>query len=199
MKKDINKKIIIGFSIGDYNSIGPEIFLKSFSSTNLFKNCIPIIFCEESILEYYKKKFKINIKIKALENLDSIKDQKCIYTFSSKRKEIIPKPGEINKDAGNYAIKSLNDLFKRLSVAMFPSFNEKLNISLLKNDASLIFTRLVEYILSQILGTAGKKSGWISTKSDWTVSVDSEKLIVAINCVAIKRSVSLAKIWHRGR
>ena len=97
------------------------------------------------------------------------------------------------------AIKSLNDLFKRLSVAMFPSFNEKLNISLLKNDASLIFTRLVEYILSQILGTAGKKSGWISTKSDWTVSVDSEKLIVAINCVAIKRSVSLAKIWHRGR
>ena len=108
MKKDINKKIIIGFSIGDYNSIGPEIFLKSFSSTNLFKNCIPIIFCEESILDYYKKKFKINIKIKALENLDSIKDQKCIYTFSSKRKEIIPKPGEINKDAGNYAIKSLN-------------------------------------------------------------------------------------------
>ena len=109
MKKDINKKIIIGFSIGDYNSIGPEIFLKSFSSTNLFKNCIPIIFCEESILDYYKKKFKINIKIKALENFDSIKDQKCIYTFSSKRKEIIPKPGEINKDAGNYAIKSLNE------------------------------------------------------------------------------------------
>ena len=87
MKKDINKKIIIGFSIGDYNSIGPEIFLKSFSSTNLFKNCIPIIFCEESILDYYKKKFKINIKIKALEDFDSIKDQKCIYTFSSKRKE----------------------------------------------------------------------------------------------------------------
>ena len=109
MKKDINKKIIIGFSIGDYNSISPEIFLKSFSSTNLFKNCIPIIFCEESILDYYKKKFKINIKIKALENFDSIKDQKCIYTFSSKRKKIIPKPGEINKDAGNYAIKSLNE------------------------------------------------------------------------------------------
>ena len=57
------------------------------------------------------------------------------------------------------AIKSLNDLFKRLSVAIFPSFNEKLNISLLKNVASLIFTRLVEYILSHILGTAGKKSG----------------------------------------
>ena len=55
MKKDINKKIIIGFSIGDYNSIGPEIFLKSFSSTNLFKNCIPIIFCEEKNAHILKK------------------------------------------------------------------------------------------------------------------------------------------------
>ncbi len=34
MKKDINKKIIIGFSIGDYNGIGPEILLKSFMILN---------------------------------------------------------------------------------------------------------------------------------------------------------------------
>ena len=47
MKKDINKKIIIGFSIGDYNGIGPEILLKSFMNSQLFDKCIPIIFCDK--------------------------------------------------------------------------------------------------------------------------------------------------------
>ena len=54
---------------------------------------------------------------------------------------------------------SSNDLDKRLLVAIFPSFKEKLNKAFLKNVASLIFTKLAEYILSHILGTAGKKSG----------------------------------------
>ena len=69
MKKDINKKVIIGFSIGDYNGIGPEILLKSFSSTDLLDYCIPIIFCDKQILDFYAEKFRINIKIK-IKNLN---------------------------------------------------------------------------------------------------------------------------------
>ena len=70
MKKDTNKKNIIGFSIGDYNGIGPEILLKSFLNSNLFDRCIPIIFCDKKILEFYNKLYNYQLNI---ENIDSFK------------------------------------------------------------------------------------------------------------------------------
>ena len=54
MEKKTNNKLKIGFSIGDYNGIGPEILLKTFSKYNLFEKCIPIVFCSKEVLNYYK-------------------------------------------------------------------------------------------------------------------------------------------------
>ncbi len=78
MKKDINKKIIIGFSIGDYNGIGPEILLKSFMNSQLFNKCIPIIFCDKRILEYYNNRFNYKLKI---EKKDSLKTNSRIIFY----------------------------------------------------------------------------------------------------------------------
>ena len=60
----IKKKIIIGFSIGDYNGIGPEILLKSFHKSDLFKQCVPVIFCDEEILNFYSNKLNIKISVR---------------------------------------------------------------------------------------------------------------------------------------
>ena len=106
MKKDTNKKNIIGFSIGDYNGIGPEILLKSFLNSNLFDRCIPIIFCDKKILEFYNKLYNYQLNI---ENIDSFKREfkkNTLYTTDNEEKLII-KPGKICKSAGNYSIKSL--------------------------------------------------------------------------------------------
>ena len=81
MKKDTNKKIIIGFSIGDYNGIGPEILLKSFSDSKLLQNFIPVVFFDKHILEYYSKRYGHEFKIKEINNLDSIADENSVYTF----------------------------------------------------------------------------------------------------------------------
>mgnify|MGYP001156835442 FL=1 len=108
MKKDINKKVIIGFSIGDYNGIGPEILLKSFSSTDLLDYCIPIIFCDKQILDFYAEKFRINIKIKKIKNLKQSFESDCLNTFSENNKTFKITPGYIDKTAGIYAINSLN-------------------------------------------------------------------------------------------
>ena len=109
MKKDTNKKIIIGFSIGDYNGIGPEILLKSFSDSKIFLEFIPVVFCDKYILEYYSKRYGHNFKIKEIKNLDSITDENLIYTFPISNKEIEILPGEIKKESGNYAVKSLEE------------------------------------------------------------------------------------------
>ena len=109
MKKDTNKKIIIGFSIGDYNGIGPEILLKSFSDSKIFLEFIPVVFCDKYILEYYSKRYEHNFKIKEIKNIDSITDENLIYTFPISNKEIEILPGEIKKESGNYAVKSLEE------------------------------------------------------------------------------------------
>ena len=63
MEKNINNKLKIGFSIGDFNGIGPEILLKAFYNKNLFEFCVPIVFSSRYILDYYKDKFSIDIDI----------------------------------------------------------------------------------------------------------------------------------------
>lgn len=114
MKKDINKKIIIGFSIGDYNGIGPEILLKSFMNSQLFDKCIPIIFCDKRILEYYNNRFNYKLKIEKKDSsITKFKDN-ILYTISDEESQIIIKPGYISKKAGNYSIKSLKNSIKHL-------------------------------------------------------------------------------------
>lgn len=107
MKKDINKKIIIGFSIGDYNGIGPEILLKSFSNSKLLLEFIPLVFCDKYILEFYSKKYGYDFKIKETNNLESISDENSIYAYPISNKKIEILPGKIKKKSGNYAVKSL--------------------------------------------------------------------------------------------
>ena len=108
MKKDMNKKHIIGFSIGDYNGIGPEILLKSFLNSNLFDRCIPIVFCEKKILEFYNNLFNYKLKIKEINNFKSEYKKNIIYTYNNDETELKIEPGHLSKSAGNYSIKSLN-------------------------------------------------------------------------------------------
>ncbi len=114
MKKDINKKIIIGFSIGDYNGIGPEILLKSFINSKLFDKCIPLIFCDKKILEYYNHHFNYKIKIEQKDNLKTKFRDNVLYTISNEKSPINIKPGHISKSAGNYSIESLKNSLNHL-------------------------------------------------------------------------------------
>ena len=68
MEKNINNKLKLGFSIGDFNGIGPEILLKAFYNKNLFEVCVPIVFSSRYILDYSKNKFSIDIDINDQKN-----------------------------------------------------------------------------------------------------------------------------------
>ena len=118
MEKNINNKLKIGFSIGDFNGIGPEILLKAFSSKNLFEVCIPIVFSTKYILDYYKNKFSIETKINDEENY--IVDNQ-INCFSNKKIDLNIHPGEINLDAGRYAESSLRESLKYFKEGLIDS------------------------------------------------------------------------------
>ena len=99
MKNKIKKKLIIGFSIGDYNGIGPEVLIKSFSNKKLFKRCIPVIFCDPKIIKFYKNKLNIQIDIFICSNISSIKEN-VLNIYSKTNNDITIEPGTVNSVVG---------------------------------------------------------------------------------------------------
>ncbi|MBP1629368.1 MAG: 4-hydroxythreonine-4-phosphate dehydrogenase [Bacteroidetes bacterium] len=49
------KTIKIGISQGDFNGVGYEILLKTFSDARIMEHCTPILYGSSKILSYYKK------------------------------------------------------------------------------------------------------------------------------------------------
>ena len=49
----MSEKPVIGITIGDFNGIGPELILKTFSSELIFNYCTPVIYANTYIFKYY--------------------------------------------------------------------------------------------------------------------------------------------------
>jgi len=111
---DKNYKPVIGISVGDYNGIGPEVIIKTFSDTRMFDFVTPVVYGDGRIFSFYRKELKIQgfnyNQTKSIEKLRY--GQLNIYNFDSSTINI--QPGIASKDAGEFAINSLqkavNDL-----------------------------------------------------------------------------------------
>ena len=57
----------IAISIGDLNSIGPEVALKAFSDQRMFDLCTPIFFASRGLINFYKKHFDIRTKVQPIQ------------------------------------------------------------------------------------------------------------------------------------
>ncbi len=98
------KKIFI--TLGDYNGIGVEIVIKSLLKLPSIENQY-IILGSDKIYNFYKKILGIkNFKFKTIESIDTIKDS-GIYIYNIENINIDIKPGELTKDAGEAAGKSI--------------------------------------------------------------------------------------------
>lgn len=52
-------KPILGISLGDFNGVGPEIIIKTFSDNRIYKYCTPIVYGSSRVLHFYKKHFNL--------------------------------------------------------------------------------------------------------------------------------------------
>ena len=50
-----NRKIRVGISIGDYNGIGLEVIIKTFSDARMMDVCTPIVYGNLNLVNAYKK------------------------------------------------------------------------------------------------------------------------------------------------
>lgn len=101
------KKPIIGISCGDLNGIGPEIIIKTLSDSRINEYCIPVIFGNNRVFNFYRKglpDYNFNFTVtKELSKLNS----RQLNIYNCWEEEIAINPGELNETGGKYAVKSL--------------------------------------------------------------------------------------------
>ena len=100
-------KLIIGFSVGDLNGIGVEIFLKLFANKSIFKKCVPVIYANEQYLIDYAKKTLNQVPNLNIINNSEIKEN-TINVFNVWNEKINIKFGVFEKEKSNMSLMSLD-------------------------------------------------------------------------------------------
>ncbi|WP_185853289.1 4-hydroxythreonine-4-phosphate dehydrogenase PdxA [Blattabacterium cuenoti] len=109
------KKIRVGFTTGDINGIGIEIFLKVCRKKRLLDFFTPILFGSTKLCSYYKKILNLEINhIREVKNFKEIIDYK-INVLNIWKEDIKFESIKINNpDSGKYPILSLKKAVKAL-------------------------------------------------------------------------------------
>lgn len=107
----INKPVI-GITIGDINSIGAEIIIKTFLDNRMMEFCTPVIFASNKTINFYRKLMNENNF-----NYQSIKDfsrlnHKQVNVYNCWEEEVQITPGVLNETGGKYAAKALDAAIK---------------------------------------------------------------------------------------
>jgi 4-hydroxythreonine-4-phosphate dehydrogenase len=102
-----HEKPVVAISIGDFNGIGPEVILKTFSDARILKLCTPVIYGNFKIFAKYKKIIHHDdIAFHSIKSIDDIHHKKVnIKTCWEEDFEITP--GVPTKESGKCAFLSL--------------------------------------------------------------------------------------------
>jgi 4-hydroxythreonine-4-phosphate dehydrogenase len=109
-------KPIIGISIGDFNGIGPEIILKTFSNPRMYDYCTPVLFACKNVVNYYLKMLKIrDVSYELLASMKQLNHRKLnIYCPWDEESGVKVEIGNPTPESGKYAYNSLSEAMKLL-------------------------------------------------------------------------------------
>lgn len=97
-------KPIIPITMGDFNSISPEITLKSILSPNVRRICNPLIIGSIDVYDYFAKKLKLKIHLKEVDAVPSQFSSEHVPVMHIRKFQIpVIKPGQVSKEAGEFA------------------------------------------------------------------------------------------------
>lgn len=107
-------KPIIGITLGDYNGVGPEIIIKTFTDNRIFKYCTPVLYGSTRVLNFYKKLYNLDeFHYQTIRDL-SEKHLKRLNVFNCWDEETLTEPGKDSTTAGKYALVALERATKDL-------------------------------------------------------------------------------------
>lgn len=108
MSNTNHPKPLIGITIGDINSIGAEIIIKTFLDGRMMDFCTPIIFASNKTVNFYRKQLnENNFQYQSIKDFTKI-NHKQVNVFNCWEEEIQIQPGVLNEAGGKYAARSLD-------------------------------------------------------------------------------------------
>lgn len=99
---------VIGITPGDFNGVGPELILKTFSDSRILKVCIPVIYGNYKLFARYKKLLNLSeeLNLHSIRSVQEIQPKKInLMTCWEEDYEI--NPGHPTKESGKAAFLAL--------------------------------------------------------------------------------------------
>ncbi len=98
---------VIGISVGDLNSIGMEVIIKTFADGRMLELCTPVIFASNKTINFYRKLLnENNFNYQSIKDLNRL-NAKQVSVFNCWEEEVQITPGVQNETGGKYAARSL--------------------------------------------------------------------------------------------
>ena len=150
----MNDKPVIGVTIGDFNGIGPELILKTFSNELVFNYCTPVIYANTYLFKFYAKLLSYStLNFNVVKKVSDIKkNQLNLRTCNREIIEITP--GSPSVQAGKFALDALQmaiaDIKDGLITDILTCPIDKKSIT----DAGLSFNGHTQYFASEFESTA---------------------------------------------
>ncbi len=103
----VQKRPVIGVSVGDLNGIGIELIIKTFNDSRIMDFCTPVIFASNKSVNFYRKLMpELNLNTNVIKDMSKI-TPKQLNIFNVWEDEVEIKPGEMNNTGGKYGVMSL--------------------------------------------------------------------------------------------
>jgi 4-hydroxythreonine-4-phosphate dehydrogenase len=104
----------IGITIGDFNGIGIEIILKTFSDNRMLTECTPIIYGSSKVISYHRKALNHQeFNFNTIRNIDEASHKKT-NVINCWEEDVKVDLGKASPVAGSYALKALQAAGKDL-------------------------------------------------------------------------------------
>lgn len=100
-------KPVIGITVGDINSIGAELIIKTFADNRMLEFCTPVIFASNKTINFYRKLMnENNFNYQSLKEFSRL-NHKQVNVYNCWEEEVQITPGILNETGGKYAARSL--------------------------------------------------------------------------------------------
>lgn len=107
MSNTQTNKPVIGITVGDLNSIGTELVIKTFTDSRMLEFCTPVIFASNKTINFYRKLMnENNFNYQSLKEFARL-NHKQVNVFNCWEEEVQIMPGALNEAGGKYAARSL--------------------------------------------------------------------------------------------
>lgn len=108
MSSEHEHKPRIGITLGDFNGVGPEIIIKTFSDTRMLQDCTPVIYGSSKVISFYRKAINNpEFNYNTVRNVKEVINRK-VNLINCWEEEVKIDMGKPATSAGQYAFKSLN-------------------------------------------------------------------------------------------